>query len=710
MARPISLARTALLALAAPALAAAAPLGLPELEAALDGRDEVRAASADLALADAQAARAQGDGGLRATTSAVVGALSEPQWPLGTSRDYGSLGLALGLRYPLLGSAAEERLAVATARLDALTAQARRDAARLRLRRELRESFFGYAQAQAHLALAEAFLADAPRIRAVLRRRQAAGLVLESDRRQMELAFARAERARDGAAAELAQRREELRRWSAAFDGQVTLPPPAALRGGGEALAQELGSRRAAARTAPLAELEAPGTSLLAGARGNVFVTGTLRHDTDLGNGGSVVAGLSLDWPLSRASGAGLAGEHQARVEQARLAVERLQADEQRLAVQALGEAEQAAAELRLARARVASAAAAAAEAAQRARLSGGADGAPIERWVRARAALHDELLALQQAEGRQALAAAQVALAFDGSGIAPLVPTQPPPCAAPALALLAWRTLEAQPPPAPACAEPTAAPAPAGRAFYAWDGPRALERAGDDAFWRTTRAGTLWLSFGADALARLQEPAAREALRSGLLRLHERGVGVALLLGEPSWLRPGQEQALFALVRSLADLPFDAIHLDVEPVQLQPPLPGDQAWTALARLARETRAIAGRPVLLSLNWRDLSPAPGAPCPACAAAAAADEVVVMLYATSPELVEQRMRALLARRPAPRLWLAQSIEPALGPEESFAGQGRGALAAQQDRLSGLSADPTFAGFAVQSLEDFLEARP
>jgi hypothetical protein len=114
--------------------------------------------------------------------------------------------------------------------------------------------------------------------------------------------------------------------------------------------------------------------------------------------------------------------------------------------------------------------------------------------------------------------------------------------------------------------------------------------------------------------------------------------------------------------------------------------------------------------VLLSVNWRDLSPAPGEPCRACAAAAAADEVVVMLYSTSFEATEERMRGILSRRPARRLWLAQSIEPSLAQDESFASRGRRGLDAQLDRLSTLAAFPAFAGVAVQSLEDFLEASP
>ncbi|HET9596725.1 MAG TPA: TolC family protein, partial [Anaeromyxobacteraceae bacterium] len=219
-ARAAALARLALLLALAPRVAGAAPLGLADFEAGLERRGEWRLAQSAVTVAEAVAQREQGNAGLRATTSAGAGGFSEPQFPAG-ARDYGSLSLGVGLRWPILGSASEEELRVASARLDAVVAGARRDAERGALLRGLRESFFGYAHARQVHDLARAFLADAPRVRDVLRRRQAAGIVLEADRRRAEGAFALAERELGAADAALRARGDELRRWRPDFDGEL---------------------------------------------------------------------------------------------------------------------------------------------------------------------------------------------------------------------------------------------------------------------------------------------------------------------------------------------------------------------------------------------------------------------------------------------------------------------------------------------------------
>lgn len=710
------LARWALaLVAAAPCATLAAALSLADFEAELASRNGWRIAETELVLADALVRREAGNAGLRATGAFAGGALHEPQ--LGGTRQYGSISASAGFRYPILGSASEERLEVGAARLDLLMAEVRRDNERRAQLRQLRESFFGHAHARALEGLSRAFLADAERIREVLRQRQGAGLILEGDRRQLESAFALAERHQRGALEELRARGDDLRSWRRDFSGEVLAVSPAQVRlAGGEDLGEAIARRAAAGPAGRLGALRSSLPQPLTSARGSLFVIGTVRRDTDLGNAGALVAGVSLDLPLSTRVLEAMTAEQEARLERARLAFQREEEDERVALLSALANADRSMADLKLARVRVAASGAALVESARRARIRAGTDDAPIERWLRARSEHYQALVALLEAEHQQSLSGAMLELAVSDLGGIAVQRVALPECREAAQSLLAWHTLEASAPaggPLPPCVE--GASLRVARAFYAWRGTRALERAADEAFWRTTGASELWLSFSGEEIERLRQPAPRAALREALVDLQRRGHRLTLLLGEPTWLRAGQDERLFALLREFSDLPFGAIHLDVEPDQLDPPLPPQQAWLALGRIVQRTRELAHKPVILSLNWRALLPESGGPCRGCAAARAADEIAVMLYTTSPEVAAQRMQAILASlpaasHPAPRVWLAHSIEPALGRDESFATGGRAALDEQFGRLSDLASTPAFAGFAIQSLEDFLEAPP
>lgn len=244
------------------------------------------------------------------------------------------------------------------------------------------------------------------------------------------------------------------------------------------------------------------------------------------------------------------------------------------------------------------------------------------------------------------------------------------------------------------------------GLGWYAWDGQALVEHPQQ---LRRLPAGTqrVLISFTAPQLAALRQAPVQQRLAELVAHARRRGMKVELLLGEPTWVLSNGREQLVELVRSVRNLPFDALHLDLERSQLpeaQQPLWDD----GVLETVRAVRAVSPWPVALTTHYRELEAAGFA---SRLQEAGASELTAMIYVSDAGRTLEIASALLQGPPGLKLSVAQSIERSLPPEESSFHLGKTkALQRWQALAQALSAVAGFNGVVVQSWEEFKEARP
>lgn len=215
---------------------------------------------------------------------------------------------------------------------------------------------------------------------------------------------------------------------------------------------------------------------------------------------------------------------------------------------------------------------------------------------------------------------------------------------------------------------------------IYLWQSAPVL--AGRDAaFWPVLeRAGVdhVWLSLDGDQITRYAASAG--PLERFIEEARSRGVSTGLLLGEPAWTLPEHRSDLVAIIESLAHVDFADLHLDIEIDQLDRDA-HERDW--LLEQWVETVAVAVEaapwPVGISAHPRDF----GLPdrCLGCEfAARGVDEIALMAYVTRPGTLQARLEPILQRETGVDWVLAQSVERALPPENSWHRPGWNAMQA------------------------------
>jgi len=249
----------------------------------------------------------------------------------------------------------------------------------------------------------------------------------------------------------------------------------------------------------------------------------------------------------------------------------------------------------------------------------------------------------------------------------------------------------------------------------YVWRSASLLDApTAEDTWRRFTDHGIrrLLVSLDRSQIDSTRTPGGRARLLELLAEAKARGITVDLLLGEPTWILPRHRGDLLAVVRRLAFAPFAALHLDLEPSQL------DEATLGTERLLRDlldTLAAAHRespwPLALSLHPRYLTPPLSiAKLADRLAAAGVREVALMTYVTRMERVLEIVRPIVERHPRLAFAVAQSVESTLPPENSHATAGHAELERRLDRLErGLPA-PNFVGVILQAWEDYERLPP
>ncbi len=675
-------------------LLAAQTLSLPELEARW-AQQSPTGPDAGEAAAD-EIAQARSLSGWRLFGRAGLSEEEEPMFNA-PDRRYQARHAELGLRYPLLGSRARERLALEQARLRGHYAELEAgDRQRLRLRL-LRESYAGLWTAQRQQALTQDYLGEADRVQRQLAARTRADLLREGGRQEHLLSYALARRNLEELKAQQAEAQDTLRlllpelpaQWSARrpplWRVDSTAGPPTDPR-----QARLLEQQRRLAEQQRYWPIDS-----------DIALSWRHINESDAPNSGG---GYGLSWQFSLPLGSLGASElrqRRARDEEQRASAElALRQEQEALAFRrALADYQRSRANLDFAHKRLQAAKRQSQEDELRANLLAGAKGDVLERAQSSRYARYLAAYDALAAEGQLFQAQARLDLE-DGESDLELA-----------------RRLAQLDQALPAVARPLPAQQEAATAtsttrpwhFYLWQAAPLLQGRGQALLQALPAGATVWLSFTAEEVKALAQPdgPAGLALAHWLSQAQAQGHPVWLLLGEPSWLRPGGEQALSRLLHTLQPYAFAGLHLDIEPDQLPEARTQRPALlNRLRQLARLAHAHSGRPLGLSLHWRDALPG-ARPCLLCGLEnEGVSEVSLMIYSSSTESVATRAEAILAAQPGLRFQVAQSVEPGLSPQESWAGQGRARFSQAMSTLGQrLARQPNFAGIAVQSWEDF-----
>jgi len=640
--------------LLAASLARGETLALGELLAGLDNSALARAGRAEQDALDALKRQREAEAGWQWFASAGTGHYRE----LVTEDlrdDYYGRDLALGLRHPLLGSLHRQLRAVEAVELEQQRQRARDLLARAEQRLALRSAYADWWRAEQEQRWCATLLPAARAARERLQRRSQEGWLLASEARQQQGQWQSLERRCLQAAALLEETRAAVAGLAGrALDGRQR---PAA-----EALASRVlplsswqraldGHPRLRERQDELRQAERERQSpWYAGVDSSLSLAQSYEDRSGAAKpGDGLVASLSLSAPLDPLGyGRDRAREREARHQaaQARLEAEREQLllglgqalREQRSAIQALASARE---ELAVAE--------------QALREQALRRDAELERGVQGELAAELE----QQAAGLRLIAAWHAAwlreaalrlFVEDDGGLAELLGVTREYWS---LASTAgdWR-----------------------QGTYVWDSRRLLQAGSRRAELRDLRrAGMQRIYLGLSAAQVADIPLLRQRLQSSLDEAHAQGLEVALLLGDPAWLEPAGRQGLLDLLGQLQGLPFDALHLDLEVEQLGWPVPDSRLQDWLDTLAA-VASLNPWPLELSSHHRWFAaPQAGQTCVPCALPQrGVQQVSLMIYTRNAERSAELAEQIAQRWPALRFRLAQSVEPQLPVEESWAG--------------------------------------
>ncbi len=632
---------TFVLALCLVARAAIAIPPLAELEARLTlspesqmydrayeaARDQFRATKINLGVS------IYGDAGLSANRDII-----DPT----QSYAYRQTSESIGLSVPVLGSRLQLRSALNGQEVQLTQMDARRELQHRDLLQRLRKAYADYWLAQRSQALAEDFLQTEASVQPALERRTRAGLLLDSDRLELESGFELARREATLAAASRAHALESLRTLtSSEIEDDMAAAPVFA------DCTPALNDEMRWADSDP--ELEAlqrvislrsndPRESALYPIQSSIQAGYENRDQLNTGqHGGSGSISWRFQIPVEYASERHLLSQAAAaELARARLEYEVRRRELQTARQELLRRKPGLHASLQFASARLAAADAAVEERQLRAtRLAGDV----IEQLQRARIARYNAARAVIEAEAAIAVWHAD------------------------------WSRFDDLP-----CAGPAAGPqgvsvrAESRRTLYLWRAADWLADAttvtGDREFRRLRGAGISRLLVSLSS-TELQQAMSDPTRLSGAVRAsHERGMQIGLLLGDPSWIMAAHRDELLKIVQGLAGVAFDSLHLDLEPEQLDPDHGTIAASSVLASLVATLQAVAAVspwPIELSIHPRNLDLGVESNTLASALLRLRIEPTLMVYVANPQRVLEIAAPLLRRYPQLRFRVAVSLE-------------------------------------------------
>jgi len=222
-----------------------------------------------------------------------------------------------------------------------------------------------------------------------------------------------------------------------------------------------------------------------------------------------------------------------------------------------------------------------------------------------------------------------------------------------------------------------------AGLGAYLWNGSLLLqaarERTDPDAWAKEFRAAqpftSVLISFNGREIDTISRDLPLRLRLSALLRaLQQNGIRTDLLLGEPNWILDRYRGDLPYLLPKLTDLPFQGLHLDLEPEQLKATGLGEgKLLNGLLETLRRVKEVTSLPLSISLNYRDpLRKVNGRSLLDQLAELGLQRLVLMIYVSNPERVADIAAPILRACPALPIGIAQSVEPSplLNADESY----------------------------------------
>ena len=221
-----------------------------------------------------------------------------------------------------------------------------------------------------------------------------------------------------------------------------------------------------------------------------------------------------------------------------------------------------------------------------------------------------------------------------------------------------------------------------------------------------------LLLSFTPQQIAAMQNREQRQSTIQFIRHAREHDIRVELLLGDPSWILPEHKKSLTELIDSFSDIPFQGIHLDLEPDQLST---SEQDRNRLLKQLCDTlRAVKNTtqlPVSLSIHYRYLQDFSNNNFLTSEFyEIGLNEIILMVYISDPQRVLTIAGSILEHYPRLTFSIAQSIEPILSPAESYYKMSRKDFLLKLTALSKQLKYQNFGSLVVQDWQSFLEMTP
>lgn len=276
------------------------------------------------------------------------------------------------------------------------------------------------------------------------------------------------------------------------------------------------------------------------------------------------------------------------------------------------------------------------------------------------------------------------------------------------------WQPLQtppARPTPNPVTAASTVSTksAPAWRnAAYVWDSSALLDvqqRSAEISALKQAGFNHVHLGFNASQVSQLD--ALGPEVSQLASELAQQGLGMGLLLGDPNWMLAEHRHGLLQLIDRFAQQPFTELHLDLEVEQLGWPVPDSllQSWLETLRQAAQ-RSPWPVTIVSHHRWFAADQRSSDICVPCALPGMGiNSATLMLYSTARESVVERTAAILQVWPELHLHLAQSVEAALEPQNSWSGASASELQAVNEYLRKELQPDGLAGVAWQDWAEF-----
>lgn len=260
--------------------------------------------------------------------------------------------------------------------------------------------------------------------------------------------------------------------------------------------------------------------------------------------------------------------------------------------------------------------------------------------------------------------------------------------------------------------AAPSARAQNASTGIYLWKSRRLISNQTlRKAFWKKLEARNIdrvLLSLDGHQIRSSAKGLQQRNLRQFLKEGKDHGIKVELLLGEPSWVLESQRPKLYEIVDQLARFEFQGLHLDIEPGMFDERLYDRKE--ILQQLGDTVEGVVERspwPISLSLHYRDLDDSQPY-CLGCRLSSLdVKEVTLMIYVSNPTRVAEIARRVARRNPLLSFSVAQSVEPILGKDESYAHLDPNELESRLDLLRNKLAPFSVSSILLQSWSD-LEA--